>query len=78
MITRFRTRPVTSLASVRNARTRIYAPGADPKFSPASPSKTFRLVPAFPPTDAPKAEARKLWNPSLLDQLQSPPTRYRE
>ena len=79
MSTRFRTLPVTGLAAVRDARTRIYTPGADPKFRAAdSASPTFRLVRAFPPTAAADRATAPYWRRDLLDRLQSPVTRRPE
>lgn len=81
MSTRFNTLPVTGLASVRNARTRIYTPGADPKFRPnPSGAASFRLVRVFPPRDgaARPDEAGRLWRHDVLDRLQTPLTRRPE
>jgi hypothetical protein len=79
MITRLRTRPTISLPAVRNARTRIYAAGADPKFSRSVPAPTFRLEPAFPAPDASQArKTNRLWSPQMLDRLQTPLTHYPE
>jgi hypothetical protein len=71
--------PVTGLASVRNARTRIFPPGADPKFRANPTGKTFRFVRAFP--EAPGAAADlpdSPWRRDLLDRLQTPISRRRE
>ena len=78
MITPIRPRPVTSLASARNSRTRIYAAGADPKFSRSVRQPTFRLVPAFPASEQVEREKDRLWRPEVLDRLQTPLTHYPE
>lgn len=69
--------PVTSLRSLRNSRTRIFAAGADPKFGRRPVAPTFRLVPAFP-DERSAAAAPRLWSPGLIDRLQAPVSRYRE
>lgn len=71
--------PVTGLASVRNARTRIFPPGADPKFRANPAEKTFRLVRAFPAVPTAAADLPDSpWRRDLLDRLQSPISRRRE
>ena len=73
--------PATSLAAARNSRTRIYAPGADPKFraNPAAP-RSFQLVRVFPPRgEAAGADGiGRLWRHDMLDRLQTPLTRRPE
>lgn len=78
MSTRFHSLPVTGLASVRNARTRIYAAGADPKFRSKPQPATFRFVPAFPSRGTAPEESGRLWRHDMLDRLQAPLTRRRE
>lgn len=78
MATRLRTLPVNSLAAARNARTRIFVPGADPKFGRPARSTTFQLIRAFPEKTTAPADAPRLWRPEVVDRLQAPITRYRE
>ncbi len=81
MSTRKPTLPVTGLASVHNSRTRIYAPGADPKFrqNPSAP-RTFRLERVFPAQSGAKPSDGfgHLWRHDVLDRLQTPLTRRHE
>ena len=81
MSTRKSTLPVAGLASLRNSRTRIYAPGADPKFrqNPAAP-RTFKLERVYPPRDGakPSEDFGRLWRHAVLDRLQTPLTRRPE
>lgn len=81
MSTRKHSLPVTDLASLRNSRTRIYTPGADPKFraDPTAP-RTFRLERVFPPNDGakPSEDFGRLWRRDILDRLQTPLTRHPE
>ncbi len=80
MSTRPSTLPVTGLASVRNARTRVYAPGADPKFRADPTSSSFRLIRVFPTPGgtAHRDGADRLWRHDVLDRLQTPLTRRPE
>jgi|GEM_PF-2672313 hypothetical protein len=81
MSTRQRLLPVSGLASLRNTRTRIYAPGADPKFraNPDTP-RTFQLERVFPPREGANAADNigRLWRRDILDRLQTPLTRRPE
>ncbi len=78
MITRIQPRPTTRLSTLRNASTRIYAAGADPKFSRTPPAPTFRLVPAFSKAEQAEREKDRLWRPETIDRLQPPLTHYPE
>lgn len=76
MITRIRPRSTASLSTLRNAGTRIYAAGADPKFRRPVPAPTFRLVPAFSDSGQAAGGKDRLWRPEMIDRLQPPLTRY--
>jgi hypothetical protein len=69
MITLSRPLRFSSLRSVQNARTRIFAAGSDPIFQRAPARK-----PAFGTTGA----HSRVFNPRLLDRLSSPLTRRHE
>ena len=62
------------MRSVQNARTRIFAAGSDPVFSPAARMAASRRT---QPTSA-GLNDRLYWQPGFLDRLQSQITRHRE
>jgi hypothetical protein len=79
MKTRSRSLSITSLQSLRNARSRIYVPGSDPLFSRMSRSKpSIRVVPAFPDEEPAVDADTPLWRQEVIDRLQTPLTRYHE
>lgn len=78
MIPRIRPRSTASLSTLRNAGTRIYAAGADPKFRRPVSAPTFRLVPAFADAEQGAGGKNRLWRPEMIDRLQPPLTRYPE
>lgn len=80
MIKPARKLPVQSLAAARNARTRIFAAGADPKFGRRTQPRLLRLELAPPtPTDWFGIGKRPLpLRSDVLDRLQPPVTRYHE
>lgn len=78
MTTHSRTLPLSGLRSLRNARTRIFVSGSDPLFGRGATRKTFGTTSSSQPDATGGAVNLKLWQPELLDRLQTPITRYRE
>lgn len=67
--------PITGLRSVHNARTRVFAAGRDPLFGSVGRFPTKRLTRPYPDVGRP---SERLWQPDLLDRLQTPVTRFRD
>ena len=77
MITTSRSLSFTGMRAIHNARTRIFAAGSDPVFSPTARTAARRSAHREFFGD-PKTTAPRYWTPGLLDRLQSQLTRYRE
>jgi hypothetical protein len=71
-------RPFLSPRAIQNARTRIFVPGSDPRFSFTSRTTSRPGMKDSAALRTPSLPVDRLFSPGLLDRLQAPLSRYSE